>query len=273
MTAMRKHREDHQRLVEEGCEATKTPQQLAKRRAKAGFSLSAAFTLLELVVVLGIVAVLAALLLTGLSRAKELARATACLSNLRQLGIATQVYALDNHGVLPEFMGWLSAWSQPVDGIPMVVSRDITTGELYPYLRGNGVYVCPTERLALGSDLEVASAARPRARGSSYAMNCLLCHNNDTARFVAPARTLFFMEDSLGVQNIAGMVGPGDWMGATDSISTRHNGRGHLMFCDSHVARLAAPAADRLAESKSFWLPGPTTDPLSIQITAPLSDP
>lgn len=59
------------------------------------------FTLLELLVVMAIIAVLAALLLPGMTRAREAGRATACLSNLRQLGIALQLYVQDNQNHLP----------------------------------------------------------------------------------------------------------------------------------------------------------------------------
>jgi len=60
-----------------------------------------AFTLVELLVVLAIIALLAALLLPTLGRAKESARATVCLSNLHQTGIALQIYASDNNNKLP----------------------------------------------------------------------------------------------------------------------------------------------------------------------------
>ncbi len=60
-----------------------------------------AFTLVELVVVIGIIAALAALLIPAVVRTQETARSTACLSNLHQLGVALQLYVQDNQNHLP----------------------------------------------------------------------------------------------------------------------------------------------------------------------------
>jgi prepilin-type N-terminal cleavage/methylation domain-containing protein/prepilin-type processing-associated H-X9-DG protein len=61
----------------------------------------AGFTLIELLVVIAILAILAAMMLPSLSSAREAGRKAACISNLRQAGIAIQAYAHDNSGKIP----------------------------------------------------------------------------------------------------------------------------------------------------------------------------
>ncbi|MEK7678140.1 MAG: prepilin-type N-terminal cleavage/methylation domain-containing protein [Verrucomicrobiota bacterium] len=68
----------------------------------------ASFTLIELLVVIGIIAILAGLLLPSLARAKQQALSTQCKSNLKQIGLATSLYADDNNDQLP-FAWWYYA--------------------------------------------------------------------------------------------------------------------------------------------------------------------
>jgi prepilin-type N-terminal cleavage/methylation domain-containing protein/prepilin-type processing-associated H-X9-DG protein len=118
----------------------------------------AAFTLIELLVVIAIIAILASLLLPTLGRAKENARGAACLSNLRQVGLALQLYVVDNRNRLP-FMRDVSpdTNSIPTNALP---GMHVV---LAPQLGNVEVLRCPSDRELLFE----------RTR-SSYAWNSLL---------------------------------------------------------------------------------------------------
>ncbi|MBC8141366.1 MAG: DUF1559 domain-containing protein [Armatimonadetes bacterium] len=120
------------------------------------------FTLIELLVVIAIIAILAAILFPVFASAREKARQTSCLSNLKQMGIAQMQYSQDyDEVILPAWIAGGPSWGG--DGWP---GQARWTDLVFPYVKSLQVYNCPSD--ANNVPYEYSDAATKDGSGNTY---------------------------------------------------------------------------------------------------------
>ena len=228
---------------------------------KTKSSQRSAFTLIELLVVIAIIAILAAMLLPALGLAKEAAKKAKCSSQMRQIGIATIMYADDNEGHMP------------LCNMFHDDPRKLWINLILPYVGGSDdVRACPSDK---------QSKQRIERNGTSYPINDWTSQPGPIAGFPAvsppdhghlldklqsPSETIIVFEiadeQAMDVlhDHTHGRAGWPTWRDVIDDIQPdRHgggqknrdktNGRANYLYADGHVESIQAQAMYNLFDN------------------------
>lgn len=176
------------------------------------------FTLIELLVVIAIIAILAAILFPVFARAREKARQSSCLSNLKQIGTALMMYADDNDQTYLRVHGSLPGNPGHDEVLPWYPS-------LQPYVKNDKIFRCPSHPKQYPSN------------DTDYVINGYFACATPMSYFPAPAQTICFAERS----DDTGAFGYHPWEpDSPDHFSAhicpnRHNNGSNYAFADGHA--------------------------------------
>ena len=203
-------------------------------------NLSKAFTLIELLVVIAIIAILAAILFPVFAQAKEAAKATTCLSNLKQIGTSSAMYAADYDDLwVPSYKYFDTRAYRQANGNPP--ERIFWWDDLIqPYMKSYELTICP-DRSYLMPDAASAPAARwfgntgSKHKKMSYAVNDMN----------------FFYTWGNASEMAWNFGGGSTWPADGQDVHTGYQ-RGNLSACDYDACSVNSTAVE--LPSSTIWL-------------------
>jgi len=191
-----------------------------------------AFTLIELLVVIAIIAILAAILFPVFAKAREKARASSCMSNMKQIGLATMQYVNDYDETYP--LGRTRAGG--------VSNTGNWAQNIQPYIKSTQVFVCPSNSAGKNATMPDSDPNGPKIAGCYLAnhriMQLMPGTAEDMASVKAPANKIMVLEGTATGWP-TGMHA--DWNTGTSMLSTTFSGHmqmANYAFCDGHVKAL-----------------------------------
>lgn len=209
------------------------------QRARQNAVARVGFTLVEILIVISIIGVLGAILLSALAGARDKSRTISCASNLRQIGLAMQIYLADSRGFYPTYH----------PGPPNCSWAD----RIYPYLKAPEVLWCPDfeagEYRPGCTPSETIGGVKQEWNGS-YSINTLedaIWEVGRTQPSVPERRVRFPASTILVLDGTgSGYVNPGIYAAMTSlaeleakNIPDRHRGGANVLFADWHVKWMA----------------------------------
>jgi len=231
-----------------------------------------AFTLIELLVVIAIISILAAILFPVFARARESARRTSCLSNLKQAGLATMMYVQDYDEFYPGRYSRNN--TTPPGGHDWSGTRNYWYWQqlLYPYTKNIQVFICPSSNNQnMAGDLRAENYAAnfylfvewnaPRismAAVQSASSTYMLMDSGQFA-ITAPAAHTYNGGLYLPGMGTAGGTCTGAGTHMNDCMNGRHFNGVNMAFADGHAKWLKSAvvvAESKKSSSVSAFYPG-----------------
>ena len=212
------------------------------------------FTLIELLVVIAIIAILAAMLLPALARAKSTAVSVQCLSQMRQIGLATVMYADENGGCLPRSSHSAMAYGQLPWGyalVPYVSVREYTRPDSFWTNLFTTLYRCPKDR-GKRTDWSYGKNVYPELSALETGGPTW----NRLDQIPRPAATVIYAEKVAS--SMADHLMAHFWpQGAKPEVDqTRHDKKSNYVYCDGHAVRQRFENTFSRTNKINNWDPG-----------------